>query len=296
MFTTYAEYPDLAATARKLFKEIEKVPLDHDIVLDFYLWHREALPQPDTTEEKVAVLLREAGFPRAIRRIVVAVGGPGKTLSELQYFTYRPSDGAYQEEKLYRGLHPMMGKRLHLWRLNNFKIERLPSVEDVYLIHAVARDNPKDERLFACAEVRDVTPVRDDGRTSRATAASGAHVNRSDGGASDMFQSRRAPARAPVLEPDSPLRMAAARSEAGRIARHRAPTGSGDRRPGPGAGGGACTHSKPGNRRVARHDGAHLEPRWFRAADHLPSRRQAATPEAADATTSRKLCACGSAG
>ncbi len=55
----------------------------------------------------------------------------------------------------------MMGKRLHLWRLNNFKIERLPSPEDVYLLHAVARDNPKDERLFACAEVRDLTPVRD---------------------------------------------------------------------------------------------------------------------------------------
>ena len=43
----------------------------------------------------------------------------------------------------------MMGKRLHLWRLSNFKIERLPSVEDVYLFHGVARDNPKDERLFA---------------------------------------------------------------------------------------------------------------------------------------------------
>jgi len=56
----------------------------------------------------------------------------------------------------------MMGKRLHLWRLSNFKIERLPSVEDVYLLHAVARENPKDERLFACAEVRDVTPVRDE--------------------------------------------------------------------------------------------------------------------------------------
>jgi len=56
----------------------------------------------------------------------------------------------------------MMGKRLHLWRLENFAIERLPSVEDVYLIHGVARDNPKDERLFACAEVRDLTPFRDE--------------------------------------------------------------------------------------------------------------------------------------
>ena len=56
----------------------------------------------------------------------------------------------------------MMGKRLHLWRLSNFDIRRLPSVEDVYILHAISRDNPKDERLFAAAEVRDVTPIRDD--------------------------------------------------------------------------------------------------------------------------------------
>ena len=55
----------------------------------------------------------------------------------------------------------MMGERLHLWRLKNFKIEPLPSAEDVYLVHAVANDNPKDERLFAVAEVHDLTPVRD---------------------------------------------------------------------------------------------------------------------------------------
>ena len=36
------------------------------------------------------------------------------------------------------------------------------SVEDVYLFRGVARDNPSDERLFALAEVRDLTPVRDD--------------------------------------------------------------------------------------------------------------------------------------
>jgi acetyl-CoA carboxylase carboxyltransferase component len=77
------------------------------------------------------------------------------------HFTYRPGANTFEEEKLFRGIHPMMGKRLHLWRLENFKIARLPSAEDVYLLHAVARDNPKDERLFVCAEVRDVTPVRD---------------------------------------------------------------------------------------------------------------------------------------
>jgi acetyl-CoA carboxylase carboxyltransferase component len=108
-------------------------------------------------------VLDQAGFPRSIRRIVVSVSGPGHPLGVgAQHFTYRPNGNTFEEEKLYRGIHPMLAKRLHLWRLGNFKIDRLPSVEDVYLIHAVARDNPKDERLFACAEVRDVTPVRDE--------------------------------------------------------------------------------------------------------------------------------------
>ena len=55
--------------------------------------------------------------------------------------TLRPT--AIKEVALFRGVHPMMGERLHLWRLQNFKIERLPSVEDVYLLHAVANENPK---------------------------------------------------------------------------------------------------------------------------------------------------------
>ena len=99
-----------------------------------------------------------------LERIAVAVTGPaaGQGVGSMQHFTYRPNGNAYEEEKIYRGIHPMMAKRLHLWRLGNFKIDRLQSAEDVYLIHAVARDNPKDERLFACAEVRDVTPVRNE--------------------------------------------------------------------------------------------------------------------------------------
>src|SRR5205807_6599300 len=119
---------------------------------------------PDLTEADLHRTFNNLRFVRPIRRIAAAVAaqGSGQGLSGMQHFTYRPIGSAYAEEKFYRGLHPMMGKRLHLWRLSNFNIERLPTVEDVYLLHAVARENPKDERLFACAEVRDVTPVRDE--------------------------------------------------------------------------------------------------------------------------------------
>ena len=58
--------------------------------------------------------------------------------------TYRPrADGGFAEDPLYRNLHPMLGKRLELWRLANFRLERLPSVEDIYLFHGVARDEPE---------------------------------------------------------------------------------------------------------------------------------------------------------
>jgi acetyl-CoA carboxylase carboxyltransferase component len=79
----------------------------------------------------------------------------------MQHFTFRPGEGGFVEDKLYRAMHPMIGKRLDLWRLEGFDIERLPSAEDVYLFKGVARENPKDERLFALAEVRDLTPALD---------------------------------------------------------------------------------------------------------------------------------------
>src|SRR5208283_2285770 len=171
VFTTHAEYSQLAASARALFPLIADVPADHDILIDFYLFHAGQLGDADATQQEVRSALNQVGFPRSIRRIVTTVAGPGHvwSMASTQHFTYRPSGilresaggSIFEEEKLYRGIHTMMAKRLHLWRLADFKIDRLPSVEDVYLLHAIAHDNPKDERLFACAEVRDVTPLRD---------------------------------------------------------------------------------------------------------------------------------------
>ncbi|MGA8072356.1 MAG: carboxyl transferase domain-containing protein [Candidatus Acidiferrales bacterium] len=164
LFTTHAESPRLRESAQALFPLLEKVPADHDVVLDFYVWHPGTLGDPEATQVEVCTMLNQAGFPRAIRRIVVAVTGPGlgPGMGNMRHYTYRASGNAYEEEKLYRGIHPMMAQRLHLWRFSNFNIERLPSVEDVYLFHAVARENPKDQRLFAVAEVRDLTPVCDE--------------------------------------------------------------------------------------------------------------------------------------
>ena len=164
VFTTHADYSLLSEGLCAMFPLIEQTPAGCDIVIDVYAWHSGQLSDPEVTQQEVQSVLNQVRFPRSIRRIVVEVAGGvhARGAGGMQHFTYRNGENTYQEEKLYRGLHPMMAKRLHLWRLSNFNIERLPSAEDVYLLHAVARDNPKDERLIACAEVRDVTPVRDE--------------------------------------------------------------------------------------------------------------------------------------
>jgi acetyl-CoA carboxylase carboxyltransferase component len=164
VFTTHADYSQLSDAVRATFSLIKEVPANHDVVLDFYAWDPSRLRDPEVTHQEIHSVLSQADFPRSIRRIVVEVAGSNHAQGAdgMQHFTYRPSGTAYDEEKLYRGLHPMMAKRLHLWRLSNFNLQRLPSVEDVYLLHVIARDNPKDERLIACAEVRDTTPVRDE--------------------------------------------------------------------------------------------------------------------------------------
>jgi acetyl/propionyl-CoA carboxylase alpha subunit/acetyl-CoA carboxylase carboxyltransferase component len=164
VIATHAPWGSLPEATARIEQLIGRVPADHDVVVDVYAWASPAVGDADAAQNQIQRALNSAGFSRRLRRIVVAVGGTDGSsgFGGGHYFTYRPCGEGYREEKVYRGLHPMMGKRMHLWRLANFDIERLPSIEDVYLFHGVARSNPGDERLFAIAEVRDLTPVRDD--------------------------------------------------------------------------------------------------------------------------------------
>ena len=163
VFTAYIEYLLLGDVMRSILPLINEVPEDDDVVLDLTTWNNAPLVDTDVLQKEVHSVIGNAGFPRMIRRVVVAVSGPASEQGarNIQHFTYEPSKNGYEEVELFRGVHPMLGERLHLWRLKNFKTKRLPSIEDVYLLHAVANENPKDERLFAVAEVRDLTPVRD---------------------------------------------------------------------------------------------------------------------------------------
>jgi acetyl/propionyl-CoA carboxylase alpha subunit/acetyl-CoA carboxylase carboxyltransferase component len=155
-----SEFDRALAGARALAAEL---PPDQDVAFELYLWGSEPAGDPDTLAEALSSRLESAGFDRPLRRTVVTVvpGILNGTSDALQYFTFRPFGPGYREDRVYRGLHPMLGKRLQIWRLNQFFLERLPSVEDVYVFRAVARENARDERLVALAEVRDASPLRD---------------------------------------------------------------------------------------------------------------------------------------
>ncbi|WP_448639256.1 ATP-binding protein [Geodermatophilus sp. URMC 63] len=130
-------------------------------VVDLYVDWRDRPADADAAAEQLHAVL--AGVPalRAGRRVTVTVCTPD---GEAETFTWRrtPDGAGLAEERIVRGLHPLTAQRFQIWRLKEFDGERVPSAEDTYLLHVTAKENPDDERFIAMAEVRDLTPLRDE--------------------------------------------------------------------------------------------------------------------------------------
>ncbi|MEO1064351.1 MAG: carboxyl transferase domain-containing protein [Actinomycetota bacterium] len=138
---------------------------DGDVVLDVYLWSIETIDDAALSDEVVRLVDEHLGDLQ-LRRVVIAASDPssGVGTSGVRHLTLRPDgSGGYTLQDHARELHPMMAKRLELSRLENFSLQRIPTEEDIYLYQGTAKENRRDERYFAIAEVRDLTAVRDDG-------------------------------------------------------------------------------------------------------------------------------------
>jgi acetyl-CoA carboxylase carboxyltransferase component len=154
---------EAAGAAGRLSRLASDVPADREVIVELYLWKEGAPKPPDEVAAYMSAAFGAAGFARPIRRASVVLAAPeARVRSESQqHFTFRWLTSEWTEERRYRGVHPMLFERLQLGRLAKFDVTRLPSGEDVYLYRGVAQGNPKDERLFAMAEVRDLAPVLD---------------------------------------------------------------------------------------------------------------------------------------
>ena len=133
----------------------------HEVVVDLYVHWPDVPEAPEQASEELARIVGALPFAHDVRRVAVAVcPGEGRPVN---YFTYRPlADDGIVEDDLVRGVHPMVGRRLDLWRLRDFHVTRIEAPEDVLLYECVARENPADRRLVALAQVRQLAVVRDE--------------------------------------------------------------------------------------------------------------------------------------
>ncbi|MEU4192049.1 carboxyl transferase domain-containing protein [Kribbella sp. NPDC026611] len=146
--------------SRALSAQIDARPAGHEAVVELYL-HGPELPETQQeASDRYRRLVADLPIAQRVRRISVAVL-PGED-RPVSYFTYRPAGGSVTEDDNVRGVHPMVGRRLNLWRLKDFRITRLEAPEDVLLYYCVARDNEADRRLVALAQVRQFAVVRDE--------------------------------------------------------------------------------------------------------------------------------------
>ncbi|QUX24669.1 MULTISPECIES: carboxyl transferase domain-containing protein [Nocardiopsis] len=163
LFTTAVDISALPSALEAVAEAAAGAP-ERGLVADLYIgW--EDQPDVDAMAVRLGELLAARELPAGVRRITTTVAGAGGTVMH-HHFTFRPTDGGLAEDRLIRGLHPQLARRLQLQRLQEFDLTRLPSAdEEIYLFQAVARSNPADERLIAMSQVRDLTPLRDsDGR------------------------------------------------------------------------------------------------------------------------------------
>ncbi|WP_347352152.1 carboxyl transferase domain-containing protein [Intrasporangium sp.] len=140
--------------------DVEGRPPGHHAVVDLYLDWPDQPESPEEASSRLLEALSRMPFTQQVRRVAVAVGaGADRAVG---YFTFRPGPDGLAEDRLIRGVHPMVGRRLDLWRLKPFDIMRLEAPEDVLLYECVAKDNPDDRRLVALAQVRQLVVVRDE--------------------------------------------------------------------------------------------------------------------------------------
>ncbi|MBV9822936.1 MAG: fused acetyl/propionyl-CoA carboxylase subunit alpha/methylmalonyl-CoA decarboxylase subunit alpha, partial [Actinobacteria bacterium] len=200
LVTTVAELSELvpgSALVTALEQQLEQAPAGSQAVFDLYVRWPELPDAPAEASAQLNAILSKLDVMHRVRRVVTAICPGGDR--PVSYYTFRPDsgEGGLVEDDLVRGVHPMVGRRLQLRRLQNFTITRLDAPEDVLLYLLVAPDNPADRRLVALAQIREFAVVRDaEGRVvslphaERAVASCGEAIRRAratlGGGRLDM--------------------------------------------------------------------------------------------------------------
>jgi len=158
LVATGADHGDLQAALTAANGIAGQLADPANVVTDLYLSWPDAPEDTEQVSAEVKGALESQAALAGGRRVTVTVSQGSERVEQ---FTFRHSGTGLAEELVIRGMHPLTGQRLDLWRLKNFTGTRMPAPEGIYVFHLVAPNNPADERLVALAEVRDVTPQRE---------------------------------------------------------------------------------------------------------------------------------------
>ena len=162
ILATVTDFGELAGALAMVAELAAAEPDSTALVADIHLTWDGQPADADTMAARLRAVLSAVVLPTRLHRVTTTVVGRSAAAIH-HHFTFRPSSAGLTEEWLIRGLHPGIGQRLQLWRLQNFELTRLPSADEgVHLVRCVAPKNPSDERLVAIAQVGDLTPLRDD--------------------------------------------------------------------------------------------------------------------------------------
>jgi acetyl/propionyl-CoA carboxylase alpha subunit/acetyl-CoA carboxylase carboxyltransferase component len=108
--------------------------------------------QPDDREKFVwATLLEKCSAPDEPLRLTLSWRDPSGAHGHRTFFAQK---GTWVAQERLRNIHPEAARRIELWRLQEFELERLQAPEQLYAFRGIARENAKDERILICAEVR----------------------------------------------------------------------------------------------------------------------------------------------
>ncbi len=154
--STHVALPEFSAALDSVSQVVSQLPEQTDVALDIYLSVPHGIDEPGSAVFLAQKLEKLPANPR-IKRVCAALIHPG---SKVHCYTFMRNGEGFREAETFRGFHPCTGERLELWRLKNFNVKRVASSQNLYLFHLRGRENARDERFFAVAEVRDLHPVR----------------------------------------------------------------------------------------------------------------------------------------
>ena len=123
---TYCALADLPEVSRAIAVHLEHLPATNQLVVDVHTWRPGERPEIDVLATQLTHLLSSCDFGRPLHRLDVTVTsatGAAQEHFRTQHLTYRHlREQGFVEDELYRNQHPMLSKRLELWRLRNFRL------------------------------------------------------------------------------------------------------------------------------------------------------------------------------